>query len=113
MSPTPEQDAIFSALGDANRRAILALLGQHEELTVGQISSHFGDIGRTAVSGHLRVLRLSGLVVERRDANYRCYSVTSRSADTVVAFLTQVYANSMEQLTNAMENAASNDEQIA
>ena len=105
------EHAIFAALSDAHRRAILALLGQHEELTVGEISSVLsGEIGRSGVSGHLRVLRLCGLVTERREGNFRYYSVTPRSAATVVGFLSTVYANSMEHLTDALEDAASSEQ---
>ena len=103
---TPESDAIFSALADPTRRAILSLIGEHEELTAGEIAAHFDGLGRTAVSSHLRILRLVGLVAERRDGTYRHYSVTSTPADAVVAFLTSVYQNSLEQLASAVQDAS-------
>ena len=76
MAPS-DSDAIFSALADPTRRAILSLIGEHEELTAGEIAAHFDSLGRTAVSSHLRILRLAGLAKERRDGRFRHYSVTS------------------------------------
>ena len=49
MAPS-DSDAIFSALADPTRRAILSLIGEHEELTAGEIAAHFDSLGRTAVS---------------------------------------------------------------
>ena len=105
MAPS-DSDAIFSALADPTRRAILSLVGEHEELTAGEIAAHFDTLGRTAVSSHLRILRLAGLVAERREGRFRHYSVTPTPADAVVAFLTSVYQNSLEQLASAVQDAS-------
>ena len=51
------------------------MLGQHGELSVGEIASRVDAVGRTTVSSHLRVLRISGLVRERREGRHRLYSV--------------------------------------
>lgn len=109
MAPS-DSDAIFSALADPTRRAILSLIGEREELTAGEIAAHFDSLGRTAVSSHLRILRLAGLVAERRDGRFRHYSVTSTPADAVVAFLTSVYQNSLEQLASAVQGAATSED---
>lgn len=101
----PSSNATFSALADPTRRAILGLVGEHGELTVGEIAARFDGVGRTAVSSHLRILRLAGLITERRDGRYRHYSLTSTPADTVVAFLASVYQNSLDQLSAAITEA--------
>ena len=101
-----DSDAVFSALADPTRRAILSLIGEHEELTAGEIAARFDSVGRTAVSSHLRILRLAGLVAERRNGQFRHYSVTSTPADAVVAFLTSVYQHSLEQLASAVEGVS-------
>ncbi|WP_419931084.1 ArsR/SmtB family transcription factor [Candidatus Poriferisodalis sp.] len=101
----PTSNATFSALADPTRRAILGLVGEHGELTVGEIAARFDGVGRTAVSSHLRILRLAGLITERRDGRYRHYSLTSTPADTVVAFLASVYQNSLDQLSAALTEA--------
>lgn len=102
----PDSDAIFSALADPNRRALLGVIGDDEELTVSDLAERIDGIGRTAISAHLRVLRLAGLVTERRDGRYRFYSLTSSPAEAVVSFLAHIYRNSLDQLTDAMEDAS-------
>jgi len=104
MSST-ESDVVFSALADPTRRAILSIIGGEEEVTAGEIAERCSGVGRTAVSGHLRVLRLAGLVSERRDGRYRWYSVTASPADAVVGFLTSVYRHSLDDLASAVEDA--------
>ncbi len=101
-----ESDAIFSALADPTRRAILGVIGDRADITSGEIAQQFDEVGRTAVSSHLRILRLAGLVTERRDGRYRRYTVTSSPADAVVTFLTSVYKNSLDQLASALEEAS-------
>jgi DNA-binding transcriptional ArsR family regulator len=70
----PAQEA-FDALADPTRRAILELLAENDELPVGEIASRIEHVGRTAVSSHLRILRKSGLIAERRDGRYRYVSL--------------------------------------
>jgi ArsR family transcriptional regulator, arsenate/arsenite/antimonite-responsive transcriptional repressor len=69
------ENLAFDALSDRVRRRILAALGEHGELSVGEISEQIDEVGRTTVSSHLRVLRTSGLVQERRDGRHRLYSL--------------------------------------
>ncbi len=114
MEP-PDNNAVFNALADPNRRAILSLVGQHDEITSGAIAEEF-EIGRSAVSTHLRILRLAGLVSERREGRYRFYSLNSQPADAVVTFLAEVYENSLDQLAAVVEGVApgsENEEQSA
>lgn len=44
-------------------------------MSSGDIADRIGAVGRTAVSSHLRILRTSGLVTERRDGRFRLYSL--------------------------------------
>ncbi|HEY3497123.1 MAG TPA: metalloregulator ArsR/SmtB family transcription factor [Polyangiaceae bacterium] len=59
----------FSALADPTRRAILARLAEGE-CTVSELAEPF-DMSLPAVSKHLRVLERAGLIVQRRDAQWR------------------------------------------
>jgi DNA-binding transcriptional ArsR family regulator len=52
---TQALDTTFSALADPTRRAILAALAKHSELSVGEIAAPFG-ISLPAISKHLDVL---------------------------------------------------------
>lgn len=53
-------DAVFAALADPTRRAIVARLAQ-SDATVGELAAPF-EISRPAVSKHLDVLERAGLV---------------------------------------------------
>jgi DNA-binding transcriptional ArsR family regulator len=57
-------DAIFAALSDPTRRAILALL-RDDDATVGQLA-HLFPISQPAISRHLGVLEAAGLIRRRR-----------------------------------------------
>lgn len=71
----PNEELAFDALSDRVRRRILAVLGEHGELPVGEIAGRIDVVGRTTVSSHLRVLRTAGLVRERREGRNRFYSL--------------------------------------
>jgi len=70
------QDA-FDALSDPTRRAILDFLARSGEVTAGAIADAVDEVGRTAVSSHLRVLRTCGLVDERKQGRYRYYALAA------------------------------------
>src|SRR5262244_1591841 len=61
--------ATFAALADPTRRAILARLASGER-SVSELAEPF-DMSMPAVSKHLRVLERAGLIVRRRDAQWR------------------------------------------
>jgi DNA-binding transcriptional ArsR family regulator len=64
---------VFSALADPTRRAILRLLA-HGERAVNDLVRAF-SISQPAVSQHLRVLRVSGLVTVRAHGRHRLYRI--------------------------------------
>src|SRR4029450_5658564 len=57
--------AVWKALADPTRRAILDLLAG-QALTTGELSGAFPEVSRFAVMKHLGVLETAGLVVVRR-----------------------------------------------
>jgi DNA-binding transcriptional ArsR family regulator len=66
-------DSVFAAVADPTRRAILDLL-RRREMSAGELASRF-PVSRPAISRHLRVLREAGLLKERREAQWRRYSL--------------------------------------
>ena len=79
-------DAV-AAIADPVRREILELL-RFGPLTAGAIASRF-DISRPAISRHLRVLRESGLVVDRAQGRQRVYRLDVAPLAEVDAWLGQ------------------------
>ncbi len=57
-------DAIFRALADPTRREVLRLL-RADDLSAGQIAERF-PLAKSTLSGHLKLLKASGLVVTER-----------------------------------------------
>lgn len=96
--PATEPALAFDALADPTRRSILRVLADRGELRVGDLAEDVSQVGRTAVSSHLRILRAAGLVNERRDGRYRLYSVASEPLDDVVQFLGSLYRSPLEDL---------------
>lgn len=62
-------DAVFAALADPTRRAILARLARGDA-TVHELGAPF-DMTQPAISKHLKVLENAGLVSRSRDAQRR------------------------------------------
>lgn len=62
-------DAVFAALADPTRRAIVARLAEGEA-TVNELGAPF-DISQPAISKHLKVLERAGLISIGHDAQRR------------------------------------------
>lgn len=67
--PTDRLSAIFAALADPTRRAMLARLTQGEA-TVKELAEPF-NISLPAVTKHLKVLQRAGLITQGREAQWR------------------------------------------
>ena len=92
----------FDALGDPNRRAILALLGTHDR-SVQQLADAL-PISRPAVSRHLRVLKQAGLVTDRPEGTRRLYALQDHGADAVRAYIEQVWGDAAARFKPAADN---------
>ncbi len=71
MRTAPE--ALFRTLADPTRRAIFERLSRHGEQTVRMLTDHAG-VSQPAVSKHLGVLKLAGLVRARHEGRQTHYS---------------------------------------
>jgi ArsR family transcriptional regulator len=100
---TESSSLAFDALADPTRRTILRVLADRGECRVGDIAAEVTNVGRTAVSSHLRILRSAGLVNERRDGRYRMYSVHRDSLQGVVEFLTALYRAPLDEHKTRMD----------
>ncbi len=66
-------DTIFKTLADPTRRAIFERLARDGEQTVRALTSQSG-VSQPAVSKHLGVLKLAGLVRDRHEGRQTHYS---------------------------------------
>ncbi|QDQ03498.1 winged helix-turn-helix transcriptional regulator [Lysinibacillus fusiformis] len=56
---------VYDAVADPTRRKLLRMLADVEELPLHELTVHF-QMGRTAVSKHLAILKDADLVITRR-----------------------------------------------
>ncbi|MGH6812774.1 MAG: ArsR/SmtB family transcription factor [Methylocella sp.] len=66
-------DELFKTIADPTRRAIFERLCRDGEQTVRVLTGHSG-VSQPAVSKHLSVLKLAGLVRDRREGRQTHYS---------------------------------------
>jgi ArsR family transcriptional regulator len=76
---------VFKLLSDETRLRILFYLAQNNELHVTDLCTRLGQ-SQPAVSHHLALLRVSGLIESRREGKHNFYSVrTDHFGDLLVS----------------------------
>jgi DNA-binding transcriptional ArsR family regulator len=78
--------AIFDALSDPTRLAIVEKLLQEGELAAGALAEPFG-VSKPAISRHLRILEGAGLIEHRVDRQWRRYRIKPGSIEAVDEWL--------------------------
>jgi DNA-binding transcriptional ArsR family regulator len=99
MMNADKLDAIFGALADPTRRAILARLASGE-VTVNELAEPFA-MTQPAISKHLKVLERAGLIARGRDAQRRPCRLQPASLKTVadwVAHYEHFWTESFDRL---------------
>jgi DNA-binding transcriptional ArsR family regulator len=105
-------DAIFGALADPTRRAILARLASGE-VTVNDLAAPFA-MSQPAVSKHLKVLERAGLIARGRDAQRRPCRLHPEALKTVadwVAYYEQFWTESFDRLNEYLRTVKAQEEQ--
>jgi DNA-binding transcriptional ArsR family regulator len=97
-------DAVFAALADPTRRAILSRLAGGEA-SVNEIAAPF-DISQPAVSRHLKVLEQAGLIERDIDQQRRPARLKAEPMAAAVRWLEefrQFWSSSFDQLDDLLE----------
>jgi len=94
-------EAALKAIAAPRRRQILTLV-RDEELSAGEIASHF-DVTRPAVSQHLNVLKEAGLVSERRNGTRRLYRARPEGLTEIKDFLADFWDVRLDALKREAE----------
>jgi DNA-binding transcriptional ArsR family regulator len=105
-------DAIFGALADPTRRAILARLASGE-VTVNELAEPFA-MTQPAVSKHLKVLERAGLIARGRDAQRRPCRLHPETLKTVadwVAHYEHFWTESFDRLDEYLRTLKTDTEQ--
>jgi DNA-binding transcriptional ArsR family regulator len=104
----PNLDAIFAALADPTRRAILTRLASGEA-SVNELSSPF-QMSQPAVSKHLRVLERAGLVERAIDKQRRPARLKAEPMEAVSRWLEEFerfWPSRFDQLDSLLEDLKS------
>src|SRR5947199_6130861 len=100
-------EAALKAIAAPRRRQILTLV-RDDELSAGEIASHF-DVTRPAISQHLNVLKEAGLVSERRNGTRRLYRARPEGLVELKQFLEGFWDERLETLKREAERRRSMD----
>jgi len=84
----PNQNIVFKALSDANRRKILRLL-RDKDLTAGEIAEHF-NISKPSISHHLNLLKQAQLVIDERQGQNIYYSLNTTVFQELMGFFLDI-----------------------
>ncbi len=88
---SPNRD-VYDAVADPTRRKLLRMLADVEELPLHEITVHF-QMGRTAVSKHLAILKEADLVIARkvgRETRYRLNATPLKEIQDWVSFYEKI-----------------------
>ena len=100
----PALDAVFSALADPTRRAILARLSRGAA-SVSELAEPFA-ISQPAISKHLKILERSGLIERGRDRQSRpafLKAAPMRDAVDWLSLFRRFWAVSFDQLDDLLK----------
>lgn len=97
-------DAVLDALGNPNRRAILAMLAA-EPRPVGDIARHL-PISRPAVSKHLKILEEARLVTHDDEGTRHVFRVAPEGFDVARSWLEQFWPEALARLVRVAHDAA-------
>jgi DNA-binding transcriptional ArsR family regulator len=96
---------VYSAVADPTRRRLLRMLAEADELPLHELTARF-QMGRTAVSKHLAVLKAAGLVSERkvgRETRYHLNAAPLREIQDWVSFYDQFWTERIDHLKQLLE----------
>jgi DNA-binding transcriptional ArsR family regulator len=100
-------ETALKAIAAPRRRAILRLV-RDDELSAGEIASHFVDVTRPAVSQDLTLLKEAGLVDERRNGTRRLYRARPEGLAELREFLEEFWDARLEALKREAEKEERN-----
>ena len=96
---------VYGAIADPTRRRLLQILADVQELPLHELIVHF-EMGRTAVSKHLVILKDAGLVTSRkvgRETRYRLNAAPLKEIQDWVSFYESFWKERLTKLNKLLE----------
>lgn len=100
LNEKKQERDVYVAIADPTRRKLLRMLADAEELPLHEITPEF-QMGRTAVSKHLAILKEAGLVADRkvgRETRYRLIAAPLQEIKDWLSFYEKFWMGNMERL---------------
>lgn len=95
-------ESIWKALADNSRREILLLL-KKRDLTPSEISEYF-NFSLPSLSAHLRILKNSELVIEKKVGRNRIYSLNKSKNKELMNFFDKLWEEKLDTFKEFVEN---------
>jgi DNA-binding transcriptional ArsR family regulator len=105
MNEKNQDRDVYVAIADPTRRKLLRLLADAEELPLHELTAQF-QMGRTAVSKHLAILKDVGLVAHRkvgRETRYRLNATPLREIEDWVSFYRKFWSERILLLNQILQ----------
>ncbi|MEY9977294.1 ArsR/SmtB family transcription factor [Lysinibacillus sp. RC79] len=105
MSDKTQERDVYAAIADPTRRQLIRLLADAEELPLHELTSQF-QMGRTAVSKHLAILKDADLVIARRvgrETRYRLNAKPLQEIQDWVSYYEDFWKERMAKLNLLLE----------
>ncbi len=91
----PRMAEFHMALSDVNRLRMVRILATEKDVTVGELSKRLG-VSQPAVSQHLRILKMIGLMIPERRGNRTIYRIDIPCLEKYRALEEEMYAVVLE-----------------
>ncbi|WP_075619175.1 ArsR/SmtB family transcription factor [Paenisporosarcina indica] len=104
MDEKNQERDVYVAIADPTRRKLLRLLAETEELPLHELTPQF-QMGRTAVSKHLAILKEAGLVADRkvgRETRFRLIPAPLQEIKDWVSFYEKFWMGNIALLKNLL-----------
>ena len=104
MFKEPQKYDVFQAIADPTRRKLLELLAVGQ-MSIATLSGHF-TMSRTAVTKHLSILEVAGLVSSQRAGREKLYQLEAQPLRTLkqwLEFYEQFWDDKLEKLKMIVE----------
>ena len=105
LNNTLQERDVFVAIADPTRRKLIRLLADAEELPLHELTAQF-QMGRTAVSKHLAILKEADLVTNRklgRETRYRLNAAPLQEVKDWLSFYEEFWTERALLLKNILE----------
>lgn len=105
MGETEQLRDVFDAIADPTRRQLIHLLSEAEDLPLHELTGHF-QMGRTAVSKHLTILKEAGLVDSQkvgRETRLKLNAAPLKEIHDWVAYYDKFWSTNMRRLSRLLE----------